>query len=57
MMLATLGLAPQGSEELPTSSPTSPTPFGALRIDGLKSAAAGFGVEVDSRGHVSVFRS
>lgn len=57
MMLATLGLTPQGSGALPTCSGISPTPFGALRVDGLGSAAAGFGVEVDSGGRVSVFRS
>lgn len=54
MMLATLGLTPQGPGELPTSSTTSPTPFGALRIDGLRTATVGFGVDVDASGSVRV---
>lgn len=54
MMLATLGLTPQGPGVLPTTCATSPTPFGALRVDGLQSAAAGFSVEVDAEGRVTV---
>ena len=54
MMLATLGLTPQGPGALPTSCATSPTPFGALRVGGLRSGAAGFSVDVDSDGQVTV---
>ncbi len=54
MMLATLGLKPQGRAALPTSSTTTPTPFGGLRVDGLQSATVGFSVEVDTGGRVTV---
>lgn len=54
MMLATLGLTPQRSGELPTSSATSPMPFGALHVEGLRTATAGFGVDVDATGRVTV---
>lgn len=54
MMLATLGLTPQGAGALPTSSAISPTPFGALRVDGLRTATAGFGVDIDASGRITV---
>lgn len=54
MMLATLGLTPQGSGALPTSAEISPTPFGALSVDGLRTATAVFGVEIDASGRVTV---
>ena len=54
MMLATLGLTSQGAGALPTGSATSPTPFGALRIAGLRTATAEFGVEIDADGSVRV---
>lgn len=54
MMLATLGLEPQGPGLLPISSAASPTPFGALRVDGLRSATAGFSVHVEAGGRVTV---
>lgn len=54
MMLATLGLTPQGSGVLPASFAMSPTPFGALRVDGLRSAGAGFSVDIDAGGRVTV---
>ena len=57
MMLATLGLTSQGAGALPTGSATSPTPFGALRIAGLRTATAEFGVEIDAGGDVRVLGS
>lgn len=54
VMLATLGLSPQGPGAPPASSAASPTPFGALRVDGLQSCGAGFSVDVDAAGHVAV---
>ncbi|WP_090580663.1 amylo-alpha-1,6-glucosidase [Arthrobacter sp. ov407] len=54
MVLATLGLTPQGGGALPASSATSPTPFGALRVDGLQAAGAGFSVAVEASGQVTV---
>jgi glycogen debranching enzyme len=56
MMLATLGLTSQGAGALPTGSATSPTPFGALRIAGLRTPTAEFGVEIDAGGSVRVLR-
>ncbi|MGO4804688.1 glycogen debranching N-terminal domain-containing protein [Arthrobacter sp. 2MCAF15] len=54
VMLATLDLKPQGSDGLPLSSASSPTPFGAMRVEGLRSGKTRFSVEVDAGGKVTV---
>ncbi len=54
MMLATLGLTPREPGSLPTSVATSPTPFGSLRVDGLRAASGRFSVEIDAEGRVTV---
>jgi glycogen debranching enzyme len=54
LMLATLGLTPQGPGLLPTVSASVPTPFGACTFEGLQAGGLSFAVDVDRHGGTTV---
>jgi glycogen debranching enzyme len=54
VMLATLGLAPQGPGQLPEVAATVPVPFGACTFEGLQAGGRAFTVDVDRHGATTV---
>ncbi|MCQ9165253.1 MULTISPECIES: glycogen debranching N-terminal domain-containing protein [unclassified Arthrobacter] len=50
ILLATLGLEPQGPGRLPLAAPKVPTPFGGFSVSGLQAGGLQFKVEVDESG-------
>ncbi|UZX04810.1 amylo-alpha-1,6-glucosidase [Arthrobacter sp. CDRTa11] len=54
LMLAILGLTPQGPGLLPSVSARVPAPFGACTFDGLQAGGLSFTVDVDRHGGTTV---
>ena len=54
LMLATLGLTPQGPGLLPEVAATVPVPFGACTFEGLRAGGLTFTVDVDRHGVATV---
>ncbi len=54
ILLATLGLEPQGAGLLPVAAAGVPTPFGAFTVSGLWANGRQFKVDVDAEGNTAV---
>ncbi|PYI64971.1 amylo-alpha-1,6-glucosidase [Arthrobacter livingstonensis] len=54
ILLATLGLEPQGHGVLPVVAAAVPTPFGAFSVSGLWAGGRQFKVDVDGEGNAAV---